>query len=140
LQRCAQIVNPGLGKCEIFPVRFKKIGREESQAIDQKHVAVSSCRPHDVGQVERFFDSCPVGWAFRAMAFDFLEHLLIVTALGRGNKRDSVCKLGQLLRVAALAAANTAENEDDPSPSICCMRRSLLASAEVRRKLSGNHL
>jgi hypothetical protein len=55
-----------------------------------------------------------VGGPFRAMALDFLEHLLIVTTLGRGNKRDSVCKLSKLLRVSALAASNTAENEDDP--------------------------
>jgi hypothetical protein len=63
-----------------------------------------------MGQVERFFDSLPVGGAFNAMAFDFLEHFLIVAALGRGNKRNSACKLGQLLRVTAFAAANTAEN------------------------------
>jgi hypothetical protein len=48
------------------------------------------------------------------MAFDLLEHLLIVTALGGGDERDSVCKLSKLLRVSALAASNTAENEDDP--------------------------
>jgi hypothetical protein len=48
------------------------------------------------------------------MSFDFVAHLLIVTLLCRGDKRDPVGKLGQLLRVAALAAANTAENKDDP--------------------------
>ena len=79
--------------------------------IDGASILISS---HDLGEVERFFDSFPVGGPFRAMAFNFLEHLLIVTTLGRGNQRDSVCKLSKLLRVSALAASNTAENEDNP--------------------------
>jgi hypothetical protein len=95
-------------------MRFKKIGREESKAIDQEHVAADACGPDDTRQIERLFDSFPMGGALGTMSFDHLMHLLIVTVLRSGDKRDSVCTFGYLLRVAAFATANSAEDEDDP--------------------------
>jgi hypothetical protein len=47
------------------------------------------------------------------VAFDLAAHLLIVPAFSGGDKGDSIHALGEALRIAALAAANTPENEDD---------------------------
>jgi hypothetical protein len=49
--------------------------------------------------------------SFRTVALDFALHLIVLPALGGGNKCDPLMRRGELQRIAALTAADTAQDQ-----------------------------
>ena len=64
-------------------------------------------------QIQRLFDGGPADGTFGAMALDLAAHLFVVTAFGGGDETYFICLPGEGLSIAALAAADTTQNEDD---------------------------
>jgi hypothetical protein len=91
---------------------FEKICGEKRKAIDDDGVLVAD-RSEDSAQIQRLFDGRPAGGTFGAMALDLTAHLFVVTTFGRGDEGYLVCVPGEGLSIAALAAADTTQNEDD---------------------------
>ena len=90
---------------------LQQVGRKECQAIDEDDVSACTCVADRLSHPKRLFDGYPVLRSLSAMTFYLRVHLLIITGFSGSNKRYALGAFGDLLRVTALAAAHSAENQ-----------------------------